>query len=331
MASALEEALVAALTKLRDDVIESIFRELPFADGVLETGALPSHTHAAGDITSGTLATARLGSGTANSTKLLRGDSTWDVLASGDLPSHTHAAGDITSGTMATARLGSGTASATTLLFGDSTWSALVASDIPNLDASKITTGTMATARLGSGTASSTTALFGDQSYKTTPTGSGSSGHLTLWNGTNTQTSSGNLRWTTSPTGLGLGIAPTHTLHLGDDDAAKTVSTTWTTTSDARAKIILGRYERGLDFLRMLPSVVAYEHNGRFGTIAGQRSMNFIAQEVERVAPHWIQRGRFIDDGGTSEEVLLLNNHELQFALLNAILELDRRLALHGI
>lgn len=36
-----------------------------------------SHTHAAGDITSGTIASARLGSGTANSTKYLRGDAVW--------------------------------------------------------------------------------------------------------------------------------------------------------------------------------------------------------------------------------------------------------------
>lgn len=39
--------------------------------------AAASHTHAAGDITSGTMATARLGSGTANSSTFLRGDQTW--------------------------------------------------------------------------------------------------------------------------------------------------------------------------------------------------------------------------------------------------------------
>lgn len=39
-----------------------------------------AHSHAAGDITSGTVGTARLGSGTASATTYLRGDSSWQVL-----------------------------------------------------------------------------------------------------------------------------------------------------------------------------------------------------------------------------------------------------------
>lgn len=58
---------------------------------ISKVGALPAdigaaaatHTHAASDIASGTIATARLGSGTANSTTFLRGDQTWPRLQAG--------------------------------------------------------------------------------------------------------------------------------------------------------------------------------------------------------------------------------------------------------
>lgn len=137
-----------------------------------------SHTHAAGDVTSGVFSTSRLGTGSASSATFLRGDGTWASVSSTtsvdwsgvlNKPStftpsaHSHTAGDITSGVLSVSRLGVGSPSASTFLRGDGQWATVVATAAPHThDASDITSGVISVARLGSGTANNTTFLRGD-------------------------------------------------------------------------------------------------------------------------------------------------------------------------
>jgi hypothetical protein len=65
------------------------------------------HTHAGTDITSGTVAPARLGSGTPTSATLLDGSGAWRALSASDIPNLD--ASKITSGTLNVGRLNSGT------------------------------------------------------------------------------------------------------------------------------------------------------------------------------------------------------------------------------
>jgi hypothetical protein len=62
----------------------------------------PAHVHAAADITTGTIATARLASGTASASTYLRGDQTWAAISTYTLPAATTSTlGGVTYGTTA--------------------------------------------------------------------------------------------------------------------------------------------------------------------------------------------------------------------------------------
>lgn len=186
---------------------------------------LGSHTHAASDITSGVIATARLGSGTASATTFLAGDQSYKTppypvtsvagktgavtLTNTDVgaaaTSHTHAASDITSGVIATARLGSGTADATTYLAGDQTYKAAVTSVNGSTGAVTVaagdTTYTVTTADVENTTTKTKIASF------TVPANTWSDGQtveLTLWTNSLNNSGTSNLTLVMETQGTGM-------------------------------------------------------------------------------------------------------------------------------
>jgi hypothetical protein len=129
---------------------------------------------------------------------------------------------------------------------------------------------------------------------------------------------------------VGIGTSPAHTLELGDDDAAKTTTTTWTTTSDRRVKRNIKPFTASTDYIKALPEIKEFEYNGAAGTPRGERGVGFLAQDLAKVAPTLIKYvGKTLrSKGGPGKtQVATFNPHELIFALINTVIELDARLA----
>lgn len=129
---------------------------------------------------------------------------------------------------------------------------------------------------------------------------------------------------------LGLGTSsPSYALHLNTDSAAKPTSNTWTISSDARVKEVIGSYTRGVaDIVALEPK--RYRLNGAFGSVDdGRVHVSVIAQETQATWPEMVgtyeHREKDEDGVETVMELLNLNTNELQWALVNAIKELAQR------
>jgi hypothetical protein len=129
---------------------------------------------------------------------------------------------------------------------------------------------------------------------------------------------------------VGIGTtAPGYQLTLSSDSAAKPTSNTWTISSDARVKEVIGSYTRGVaDIVALEPK--RYRLNGAFGSVDdGRVHVSVIAQEAQATWPEMIgtynHTDKDADDVETATELLNLNTNELQWALVNAIKELSQR------
>jgi ribosomal protein L27 len=133
---------------------------------------------------------------------------------------------------------------------------------------------------------------------------------------------------------VGIGTtSPTYQLTLSTDSAAKPTSNTWTISSDARVKNILGDFTRGLtDVISLVPK--RYYLNGAYGTIDdGREHVSVIAQHVQATWPAMVGEYTHVEkdeETGTETETTLLslNTNELQWAMVNAIKELTTRVDL---
>lgn len=123
--------------------------------------------------------------------------------------------------------------------------------------------------------------------------------------------------------GGGAVFTPSHTLELNDDDGAKTTTTTWTTTSDKRVKRNIKPYVNGTDFIISLPSPVSFQYNGYKGTPNRQNAVGFLAQDLQKIDDHNMIKST---EKGPKKGLLNFNPHELLFALVNSIKEIDARL-----
>lgn len=150
---------------------------------------------------------------------------------------------------------------------------------------------------------------------------------------------------------VGIGTtSPSYQLQLSTDSAAKPSTNTWTVASDRRLKTNIRPYTEGLAFLAQLHPV-RFVYTGVGGMPVDEESIGFVAQDVQAVAPQMVSatKGKLtprpesdgvdahgkptyktipkeIVDATPETDILAVNVNEMQYAMLNALMELDRRL-----
>jgi hypothetical protein len=113
--------------------------------------------------------------------------------------------------------------------------------------------------------------------------------------------------------------------------AAKPGGGQWqNSTSDARAKEVLGDFTPGLaDIKKLKPVHYRYKGNdaepGKESVTKGMEFTGFVAQDVEKVFPKWVKKGKGWIDGKQVKDFRSLDTDELIYALLNAVKELSAR------
>lgn len=117
---------------------------------------------------------------------------------------------------------------------------------------------------------------------------------------------------------VGIGINPTHELHLALDDAAKPGTSTWTVASSLKVKQNIQELKGGLPIITQLRPIEA-EYNGVDETPKGQRLVSLIAEEAMTVLPGTVSSHK----SRSGEDILDFNPHEIIFHLILAVQQLE--------
>ena len=118
---------------------------------------------------------------------------------------------------------------------------------------------------------------------------------------------------------VGIGTtSPDYKLEV-NGSAGKPGGGSWTNSSDIRLKDVKGKYNRGLkDILKLKPIKFNYKANNPRNLPSDIEYVGFIAQEVEKVFPEAISKGK---DG-----YLDFNMHSINVAMVNAIKEQEEKI-----
>lgn len=108
-------------------------------------------------------------------------------------------------------------------------------------------------------------------------------------------------------------------------NAYKASGTTWTPISDARVKHVEEDFTDGLDIVEQFrPRWWTYNGNAP-SAIVGTRHMGLVAQEIEKVTPYMVQRGKGKLGDEEVNDFRRYDGHAMDFILVNAVKELSAR------
>jgi hypothetical protein len=121
-------------------------------------------------------------------------------------------------------------------------------------------------------------------------------------------------------------LSPSHTLHLGDDDAAKTATNTWTVTSDQRIKKEIGAVSGSIQVIKdLLPRTFKFteDYCTEYNLDPNETHLGFVADEVEAVCPECVKT---TDQKLEAKDNLKsFNPHAIYVHLVQAVKELIAR------